>query len=193
MLNTYPESAEAPAGFFDIKALAPYVNEFFVMAYDMDSTEIPSADAPLDGEYLSDAAALATYVSAGLGSKVILGIPFYGYDFPSSGAGRDAAVTSPPYAVTYDDILTSIAVDHHKPLWDPDTDTPYTVFRYEKAWHQTWFDDPVSVALKTALADKFGVAGVGAWEIGMVANAPQMISALDGDSPAVKLLLATQP
>jgi spore germination protein YaaH len=193
MLNTYPQSAEDPEGFFDVKALAPYVNEMFVMAYDMDDTEIPSADAPLDGADLSDVIALATYVGAGLGRKVILGIPFYGYDFPASGPANGAATTGSPYAVTYDQILASITVDGHKPLWDPVTETPYIVFKRKGAWHQTWFDDPVSAALKTALATEFRVAGVGAWELGMVARSPQMISVLEGQSPVVKLPLATQP
>jgi spore germination protein YaaH len=124
---------------------------------------------------------------------VILGIPFYGYDFPASGPGNGAAAAGPPIGVTYDDILNSISQDGHKPVWDPITETAYTVFKRAGMWHQTWFDDPVSVALKTALAAEFGVAGVGAWEIGMVANAPQMISALAGTSPVVKQPLAVQP
>jgi hypothetical protein len=193
MLNTYPQSAEDTTGFFDVRALAPHVDQIFVMAYDMDSTEIPSANAPLDGAALSDVSALASYAAAGLGSKVILGIPFYGYDFPASGPANGAAVIGSPYAVTYDEIAASIADDGHKPLWDPATETPYTVFRRDKMWHQTWFDDPVSVALKTALASQFGVAGVGVWELGMVAGVPQMISELAGDSRVVKLPLAVQP
>jgi hypothetical protein len=193
MLNTYPQSAEDPTGFFDVTALAPYVDELFVMAYDMENTEIPAADAPLEGADLSDVTSLATYVGAGLRSKVILGIPFYGYDFPASGPGNGAAAAGAPIGVTYDDILNSISQDGHKPVWDPITETAYTVFKRAGMWHQTWFDDPVSVALKTALAAEFGVAGVGAWEIGMVANAPQMISALAGTSPVVKQPLAVQP
>lgn len=193
MLNTYPQSAEDPTGFFDVSALASHVDEMFVMAYDMDNPEIPSADAPLDGAALSDVIALATYVGAGLGPKVILGIPFYGYDFPASGPANGVATTGSPYAVTYDQIATSITDDAHKPLWDPVTDTPYIVFKRKGKWHQTWFDDPVSAALKTALAAEFHVAGVGAWELGMVAQSPQMISVLDGQSPVMKLPLASQP
>jgi spore germination protein YaaH len=193
MLNTYPQSAEDLTGFYDVKALSSHVDQMFVMAYDMDSTEIPSADAPLAGASLSDVSALASYVAAGLGPKVILGIPFYGYDFPASGPTDGAAATGSPYAVTYDEIAASITVDGHKPLWDAATETPYILFRLGKQWHQTWFDDPVSVALKTALAAQFHVAGVGVWELGMVAGAPEMIRALAGGSPVVKLSLAVKP
>jgi spore germination protein YaaH len=194
MLNTYPQSAEDPTGFLDVQALAPYVDQLFVMAYDMErDSQIPSANAPLTGADLSDASALATYDHAGLGPKTILGVPFYGYDFPAAGPKPGTAATAQPYAVTYDQVAVSEADDGHKPLWDPVTDTAYTVFRLVRQWHQTWYDDPVSIALKTALAAQFKVAGVGAWEIGMVATQPEMISALAGGSRVVKLPLARQP
>jgi len=194
MLNSYPQSVEDPTGFFDVQALAPSVSQFFVMAYDMEAdAEIPSANAPLTGANLTDASALATYEHAGLGSKTILGVPFYGYDFPAAGPAVGTAATAAPYAVTYDQVATSVTADGHKPLWDPVTDTAYTTFRRLGKWHQTWFDDPVSIALKTALAAQFKVAGVGAWEIGMVGSQQEMITALAGGNRVVKLPLATRP
>lgn len=193
MLNTLPQSVTDAAGFFDVVALAPFVDELFVMAYDMNSTEVPSPDAPLDGASLSDVTALATYSAVGLAGKVILGVPFYGYDFPAQGPIVGEPAKGQPYAVTYDEIAASISSNGHKPLWDPGTDTPYTIFRRSGTWHQTWFDNAASIALKTALATQFHVAGVGAWEIGMVQGQPKMISVLAGASPVVKLSLATQP
>ncbi len=193
MLNTLPQSAEDTTGFFDVPALAPSVDDLFVMAYDMDNTEIPSADAPLTGAALSDVIALITYSAAGLARKTILGMPFYGYDFPAAGARVGAQADGQPYAVAYYQIAASIAHDGHKPLWDPATDTPYTVFRRSGQWHQTWFDNPTSIALKTALAAQFHTAGVGAWELGMVQGEPEMIKVLTGGSAVVKLPLASQP
>ncbi|HXY44685.1 MAG TPA: glycoside hydrolase family 18 protein [Acidimicrobiales bacterium] len=193
MLNTLPQSAEDTTGFFDVAALAPSVNDLFVMAYDMDNTDIPSADAPLTGAALSDVIALVTYSAAGLADKTILGMPFYGYDFPAQSSSVGAQAIGQPYAVTYDQIAASIADDGHKPLWDPVTDTPYTVFRRSGRWHQTWFDDPTSIALKTALAAQFHILGVGAWELGMVQDEPEMIKVLTGGSAVVKLPLATAP
>ncbi len=189
MLNVFPQSVFDTGGFIDVQALAPVVDQLFVMAYDMEDTEVASADAPLTGADLSVAGTLAAYRAAGLAHKTILGIPFYGYDFPAGGPGFGAQAVGNPYAVTYDAVVSSIVHDHHKPRWDPTTDTPYTVFKRGRQWHQTWFDDPVSVALKTAIAGQFGVAGVGAWELGMVKGQPQMVSLLTGGSPVVKLPL----
>lgn len=186
MLNTYPNSAVDTTSFFDVKALAPSVTNLFVMAYDMSDLQVPSATAPLWGVDLSDASTLATYAAAGLASKVILGIPFYGYDFTASQSKPGAATIGSPYSVTY------AAVVHagRRAVWDPTTDTPYTPFRRAGQWHQTWFDDPVSVALKTALAAQFHTAGVGAWELGMASGQPDMVQALLGGSPPLKLPLA---
>jgi hypothetical protein len=190
LLNTYPQAAGDPTSFFDVQALAPLVSQLFVMAYDMNDPEIPSANAPLFGPALNDASTLATYDAGGLGPKVILGVPFYGYDFPASRAQPPADTTGTPYTVTYSDILQSIEHDGHKAVWDPESETPYSSFRRAGQWHQTWFDDPVSIALKTALAAQFHVAGVGAWELGMADDAPQMLTVLAGDSPVLKMPLA---
>ncbi|HEV8065445.1 MAG TPA: glycoside hydrolase family 18 protein, partial [Acidimicrobiales bacterium] len=189
MVNTYPQSAMDPTSFFDVQALSPYVDEMFVMGYDMDNTSVASAGAPLTGWDPDDALALASYVYAGLGRKTILGIPFYGYDFPVTSSHPGAATTGAAVAVTYAAVVTSIRVNKHKPVWDPDTETPYTVFRRDGDWHQTWFEDPASVALKVALAAAFDIGGVGAWELGMVPGQPQMLSVLDGGSAAKKVPL----
>lgn len=189
VLNTLPQSAMGPETLYDVKALSPYVDQFFVMAYDMSDFEVPSASAPLTGSDLSDVSSLASFVATVPASKVILGIPFYGYDFTASRATPPSDAIGNPDAVTYDEIVTA----GRPALWDPVSETPFASFRRGKAWHQTWYDDPTSVALKVALAGAFKVAGVGAWEVGMASGQTQMDVALDGGSTPLRLPLATQP
>ena len=64
------------------------------------------------------------------------------------------------------------------------------MFRRNGKWHQTFFDDPVSIALKSALAAQFGCAGVGVWELGMSGNDASVDAALLGGAVPVKLPLA---
>lgn len=187
LVNVYPSSVVDPGNFFDVARLAKVATQLFVMAYDMSDQQIPTATAPLTGADLSDATALATYAEAGLAGKCILGIPYYGYDFPASRAKVPADTAGTPYPVTYDSIVAA----GHAPLWDPVTETPYSVFRRAGRWHQTWFDDPVSVALKTALAWQFHTAGVGVWEVGMAAGEPQMTEALVDGGKVTRLPLAS--
>jgi len=185
-LNTYPTSAFDPRGFFDVAALAPHVDQLFVMAYDMQNPGVPSATAPLANASLNDALTLAEYTAIVPARKLILGIPLYGYDFPASRGGAPAFTMGTPVAVTYSEIVAA----GRKPLWDPASETPWMSFRRGGRWHQTWFDDPVSIALKTALAAQFGLAGVGVWELGMAGGDPQISTALAGGLPPLRLPLA---
>jgi spore germination protein YaaH len=186
MLDTYPTSALDPLDFFDIKAIIGYVNELFVMAYDMQQPDVASATAPLTNAPWSDAVTLAEYASVVPAQRIVLGIPLYGYDFPAASRFDGAATTGPPLAVTYADIVAA----GHPPRWDPVTETPWTVFKRDGKWHQTWFDDPVSIALKSALAAQFHCAGVGVWELGMSGNDGSITEALLGGRLPVKLPLA---
>ncbi len=187
MLDTYPTSALDSLDFFDVKALTRYVDEFFVMAYDMQEPGVASATAPLTNAPWSDAIALAEYTSVVPARRIVLGIPLYGYDFPAASRRDGAATTGSPLAVTYAEIVAA----GHAPQWDPVTETPWAVFKRNGKWHQTWFDDPVSIALKSALAAQFDCAGVGVWELGMSGNDTSIVAALLGGRPPLKLPLAS--
>jgi len=190
VLDTYPQSAlsGSSSDFFDVKALAPYVDTMFIMAYDMNDPVHSSASSPLSSASLglSDIEALRTYTKVVAPSKLVIGLPMYGYDY--STVGKTAGSTdlgTAPFAVTY----SSIVQAGHAVSWDPGSETPYTLFKLAGQTHQTWFDDPVSIALKTALADEFRLAGVGAWALGQEGDQTSMLSALDGDTAPIKLPL----
>ena len=53
-------------------------------------------------------------------------------------------------------------------------------------WHETFFDDPTSLALKAQLANWFHIAGVGIWALGMDGNNPADLPTLLGNAPAAK-------
>jgi hypothetical protein len=166
-VDTYGSSATDPAGFFDITGMAPWVDAFVVMAYDMGSTSTPGPTAPLTGPGETDTAVAASYAAAVGGAKVILGLPLYGYDWPTTGPAAGAAATGPPVAVADDQVSPSDTV-----YWDPTTGTPWAVYDVSGQWHQVWFDDAVSLAAKAALVGTDGLRGTALWALGMAAGLP---------------------
>ena len=180
-MDTYASSAGDPGGFYDIAGLAPSVDAFFVMAYDMNGST-PSPTAALTGSGFTDLDALQEYTAVVPASKVILGVPYYGYDWPTNGPGLGAAATGPKAPLSY----SQIASANHPVYWDPATQTAWTSYQVGTQWHQTWFDDPTSLALKAQLAQTFHIAGMGVWALGMDGNNPAMLAALLGNAPVIK-------
>jgi spore germination protein YaaH len=181
-MATYASAASDGAGFYDVAALAPAVDGFFVMAYDMNSRSVPSATAPLVGGGYSDAEALQQFTAVVPAQKVILGVPYYGYDWPTTDGTRTAQATGGESPLS-DGVITSSG---HPTYWDPATQTPWTAYQVGTQWHETFFDDPTSLALKAQLANSFHIAGLGIWALGMDGNDPANLAALLGNAPPSK-------
>ena len=180
VLDCYPQSAGDSTSFFDVARLAPLVDQVFVMAYDMEQYSISSATAPLASADLglSDVQSLIQYTKVVPPAKLILGVPFYGVDFTTQSAQAGAETLTPAPSVEF---YSTIVAAGRRQYWDPVTDTVWTHFKVGSTWHQTWFDDPLSIALKRALAWHFRLGGVGVWALGEEgAASTDMLSALDG-------------
>jgi hypothetical protein len=182
VLNCYPQSAGSSTDFFDVARLAPLVDRVFIMDYDMEQDANSSANAPLaNGDLgLSDVLSLIQYRRVVPAGKLILGVPFYGVDFTTmTGAPGSLTVTESPSVETYSTIVAA----GRTPYWDPASQTVWTRFRVGATWHETWYDDPTSIAIKRALAATFHLAGVGVWALGFEGGASTLLTALDGGSP----------
>jgi hypothetical protein len=189
VLDSYAASASGSLNFFDIPALAPLVNRIFVEAYQLNDTDTSSPNAPIASSSLgySVVQSLVQYEKEAPAAELVLGVPFYGLDFETVGSRLGAAaITTSPTEVTYNAVLSAA----RKSLWDPASGTPYAIFRKGGKWHQLWFDDPASIALKVALALKLGVAGVGAWSLGMESDSSQMLTAMTGGVAPEKVVIS---
>jgi hypothetical protein len=181
-MATYASAAGDSTGFYDVAALAPAVDGFFVMAYDMNDRTTPSATAPLTGGGFNDTEALQQFTAVAPASKIILGVPFYGYDWPTTDGTVTAQATGGETPLS--DAV--IAASGHPTYWDPSTDSAWTSYQVGQQWHETYFDDPTSLAMKAQLAASFHIAGLGIWALGMDGNDPSMLAALLGNAPPVK-------
>lgn len=183
-MSTYGSSAGDPYGFFDIAGLARSVDAFFVMAYDMNEPATPSPTAPLTGPGNEDNVDLAEYSDVVPRSKIILGVPYYGYEWPTSGPDLGASATGPATPVTY----AQVAAQSLPSYWDQQSQTPWTAYQAGNQWYQIFFDDPTSLALKARLANEYKILGVGVWALGMDGNDPLMLAALLGNAAPDKYL-----
>ncbi len=188
-MAVYASAAGDPHGFYNIAALAPALDGFFVMAYDMNSKSQPSATSPLFNGNYSDVQTIESFLKVVPPAKIVLGLPYYGYDWPTTGGTLPATATGSESPLPY----SSIKASGHPTYWDPVTDTPWTSYQVGTQWHTTFFDDPTSMALKAQLANYFHIAGVGIWALGMDGNDPAMLAALLGNAPAAKDALTGPP
>ena len=182
-LDAYSGSASWDGGFMRIDTLAPYVDAFFIMAYDMTApSDLPNA--PLAGPYTyTDTTSVDQYLAkvGGDGSKVILGVPYYGYKFSTSSNAFNAPVTGGQATPAYSDILADIQCASGSPdnlvrNWDSASSTPWLAW-YSPAsgdpcagnrgsWRETYYDDAASLGAKYDLVNQRNIRGVGMWALG---------------------------
>ncbi len=181
-MDTYASSAGDSGGFYNVRALAPAVDGFFVMEYQLNLQSNGSAESPLTSSMFSDQKAVNQYLAAVPASKVILGLPYFGIDWPTTDGTLTAQATGPAAQIA----VSQITSGGHPVYWDTTTSTAWTSYEVGNQWHEAFFEDPTSLYDAAQLASADNLAGVGIWALGMDGNNPDMLSALLGFSPAVK-------
>lgn len=177
-MDTYASSAGDSGSFYDIPALALAVDAFFVMDYELNLAGSSTAASPLTSGQFSTQTTLAQYTAAVPASKVILGVPFFGIDWPTDNG--TVAATATGGAV---DIPDSQAEGNGPPYWDPVTDTAWTSYEVGGQWHESYYEGENGLYDLSLMASRDGVRGVGIWALGMESDDARMIATLDGISP----------
>lgn len=88
-------------------------------------------------------------------SKILLGIPAYGYDWPPGGGNARA--------VTYALAMEIASRNGAQIRWHPQHKVPY--FQYGGG-RQVWFEDRYSLAYKLDLVNKYRLRGIALWRLG---------------------------
>ena len=177
-MDTYASSAGDTGGFYDLPALAPFVDAFFVMDYELNLAGSPSSASPLTSGAFSSLTTLKQYTAVVPASKVILGLPFFGIDWPTDN-GTMAATPSGGA----NDIAESQAQGNGPEYWDPVTGTEWTSYQVGHQWHESYYEGEYGLYEADQMASYFGARGVGIWALGMESDGAQLIAALDGISP----------
>ena len=195
-IDSFSGSAEDNTGFFDVTGLAPYVDAFFVMAYDMDwanYNEAPlnctsycfSPVSPLNTYRFNVTKSMSQYTARVPSSKVILGQPYYG-SRGCVGNLTDAHQTlvSNYVHTTYlyaSTIRSQSGVSNFSSHRDPQEGVGEWDTWYDSDWscnREQYFDDSVSLSYKYDAVNRFDLRGVGIFTLDYGGGAPELWNAL---------------
>ena len=98
-MDTYASSAGDPSGFYDIPGLNSERRRVLRDGLRHERPSTPSPTAPLTGAGFTDLDAVQQYAAVVSPSKVILGVPYYGYDWPTAGPGLGDPATGSTHTI----------------------------------------------------------------------------------------------
>lgn len=188
-VSVYASSARSEK-LYDIAQLSNSTDGIFMMAYDFATSGSDNAmpTAPLygfkEGKYWYDiSTAVSDFLTKMPKEKLILGLPWYGYDYPvaspavkaqkdygyysyywyrgrrySTFIGRQGA-----YAATY---ATAKNVTPDMQGWDASAQVGWQAYKGEDGWRMIFLDDARSLSVKYDFAKANGLGGVGMWALG---------------------------
>jgi spore germination protein YaaH len=151
--------------------LSNYIDSVFIMGYDYN---YPQTNTFANSPFYSDSTrhglrhSIEQQSSIYGKTKLIYGVPFYGYEYTTSSNKAGAAVLSMDDYVYLGDITTSAQI--YGEQWDSDSNTPWYHYQVGNIWHQVWYDDNKSLALKYQYIRDQGLQGVGFWALGYEGN-----------------------
>lgn len=157
---------------FDLNFLNQYLDAFIVMGYDYHYSGEAQAGpvAPLySGALWNQYTLFKTindYLAEGVSpDKLIMGIPYYGYDWPTDDVSIPAATTATGTARTYSHLRNNF-FDTYTRQWDAHSYSPYFIYISSGQTRQCWFEDEVSLANRYDFALDKQLGGVGMWCLG---------------------------
>ncbi|HVV88274.1 MAG TPA: glycosyl hydrolase family 18 protein [Kofleriaceae bacterium] len=161
---------------FDLPALLQQVDVFFVMGYGYfyggSTTAGPIGILDVDPTWRAATswsmertlAEFASEVGPDLRHKIVHGIPYYGREWITTDDTVASHASSHVGAVTYGASADDLAGGRTR-RWDPGSGSPWYAWQVSGQWHQVWYDDAESLALKYRLIDDEGLGGAGIWAL----------------------------
>ena len=185
-IDVFADTALKPR-IWNLTELEPLLDHIIVMAYDFHRPSSPTAGpiAPLrggsDGTWdLDITQSIQAFMQTIPPSKIILGVPYYGYGWrtTSSAIGATTYPNSGELA-TFNRIQqilgkTDTAITQISQNWDNTSLSPYLTYKLNGHSYQIWFEDERSLQLKYNLVNQTNLAGIAIWALGYDGDYPQL-------------------
>lgn len=160
-VDTYALSASEKQ-LFDIPALTDQIDAFIVMGYDFHTPLGESGPiAPMEGA-ISIIGSVQSFLEKVPAEKVILAVPYYGYDWPvPNNYGGIGSKT-----VSYAEIAN--LSKSHSIQWDENSQTPFIEYTDPETsiTRQIHYENPRSLGVKYDYVNRKNLRGVGIWALG---------------------------
>ena len=152
---------------WDYNALATISDGLFIMGYGYhwSGSSTTGPVSPLTGPGYTLTWTIFDYLEKTnfQADKLILGIPYYGYEWPATSYVPGAATTGTGDAKTYSE-MEPLAQSYGK-QWHESSQTPWYYYQ-DNNWNQGWYDDSLSLSLKYDCAREHDLKGIGMWALG---------------------------
>lgn len=152
---------------FDVARIAKAADYIFIMGYDFHYPGSSEAGpvSPLDGETYCVTNSVDYFVekSEGHPDRLILGVPYYGYDWPVTDTVPYAKTKGQGTAYIYS--TTATRAEQYGRHWHEETSSPWYHYGTTGNLRECWYADTASLALEYQLAREKDFAGIGIWAL----------------------------
>ncbi len=160
---------------WDYNALASISDGLFIMGYNYhySGSSNTGPNSPLSGPGYTLTWTVLDYLNKTnfQTDKLILGIPYYGFEWPSASEASGATTNGIGVPKFYSEI-EGLAQSYGK-LWHSTSQTPWYHYN-NNGWNQGWYDDSLSLSLKYDFAVFNDLKGIGIWALGYDDGRPEL-------------------
>lgn len=175
---------------WDLPALTPYIDQTVVMAYDFHRPSSPVAGpvAPLFGAknvWDNDVVLhLREFLEVMPAEKILLGVPFYGYEWETTETENPRALSFPGTGGTasYGRVQQLLQDPEYFPItqgWDEEALSPYLVYFKDGRQHVIYYEDAKSLGYKLELVTGLRLGGIAIWALGYEDGSRELWDAID--------------
>lgn len=167
---------------WDIPALAPHLDHIVVMTYDFFRSSSPQSGpvAPVFGSekdrWDTDIVEnLKLFIEQAPPEKILLGIPFYGYEWQTVSDAPGAQTYPKSGAIaTYKRVEKLIQDQGLKVQWDPDALSPYITYNDGGNIQTIFYENSRSLSYKLDLVNHTKLGGIAIWALGYEGNTKEL-------------------
>ncbi|GAC1663588.1 MAG: hypothetical protein NVS9B8_02860 [Candidatus Limnocylindrales bacterium] len=163
-----------------------------IMGYDYRSSQSSPVGsvAPLNGSGHDIRDTIAAYTARVSPGKLILGVPYYGRAWSTSGNALNATNTSDAMtgqSTAFDYATAADYLTRYGRRYDPIEQVAWTAYQRQTcsaagrcvtSWRQLYIDDAAAIGAKYDLVNAYGLRGAGIWALGYDGTRPELWAAI---------------